>query len=148
MISDADIAALLRALEHEQQSWIEGRFSAGTGFEQADDMSIFGPFGGESPRIPAAELAARQAIGATQFEGGTGTCEVVKTIVSGDLVVLVLIERNDVRLRGHTETQPWILRSTSVFRLDDEQGWVRLHRHADPLIRLRPGDETFSIAAG
>ena len=63
-------------------------------------------------------------------------------------MVLVLIERNDVRLGGRDETQPWILRSTSVFRLDDEQGWIRLHRHADPLIRLRPGDETFSIAAG
>jgi hypothetical protein len=35
--------------------------------------------------------------------------------VADDLVVLVLIERNNVRLRGATEFQPWVLRTTQVF---------------------------------
>ena len=51
-----------------------------------------------------------------------------------------------VRLRGATESQPWILRTTQVFRLDENGHWCRLHRHADPLIRYRPGDETFALA--
>jgi hypothetical protein len=35
--------------------------------------------------------------------------------------------------------------STQVFRLDDDGRWWRLHCHADPLIRYRPGDETFVL---
>ena len=70
----------------------------------------------------------------------------MKTIAAGDVEVVVLIERNEVHLAGRDETQPWVLRTTSVFRLDHDRGWIRLHRHADPLIRLRLGDETFSLA--
>ena len=66
--------------------------------------------------------------------------------MAGDVAVVVLIERNEVQLVGRDETEPWVLRTTSVFRLDAERGWIRLHRHADPLIRLRLGDETFSLA--
>ena len=148
MISEEDVAALRRALETEQQSWIAGSFNPGLGLEQADDMTIFGPFGGPPPRMTAAELSALQRRGAQQFEEGSGSCEVVGTIVSGDVAILVLIERNEVRLAGRDETQPWVLRTTSVFRLDNDKGWIRLHRHADPLIRFRPGDETFSLARG
>jgi ketosteroid isomerase-like protein len=146
MISDEDVAALLRALETEQRAWIAGKFNTGFGFEQADDMTIFGPFGGPPPRMPPAELAARQSRAATQFEDGSGSLEIVNTIVSSDVAILVLIERSAVRLTGHDEAQPWVLRTTSVFRRDDERGWIRLHRHADPLIRFRPGDATFSLA--
>ena len=45
----------------------------------------------------------------------------------------------DVGFGGDSET-------TQVFRIDDDGRWWRLHRHADPLIRFRPGDETFAFA--
>jgi len=151
MISENDLAALVRALETEQLSFTSGDHDFGTrlSFKQADDMSIFGPFGGPPGRMTASrELSAMQSQAAKQFQGGSGTIEVVKTIASEDLAILVLIEHNNVRVLGRDEPQPWVLRTTQVFRLDPEQGWVRLHRHADPLIRFRPGDDTFAIAAG
>jgi hypothetical protein len=70
------------------------------------------------------------------FRGGSGSSEVVKTIVSGDIVVVVLVERNEVSVEGVTDPQPWILRTTQVFETRDGT-WVRLHRHADPLIDRR-----------
>jgi len=110
-------------------------------------MTIFGPFGGAAPNMSGSELTAGQNVFSKQlFEAGQSTFEVVNRIVAADLVVLVLIERNSVRLRGATEFQPWVLRTTQVFRLDDGGRWWRLHRHADPLIRFRPGDETFALA--
>ena len=57
----------MRALEDEGRTFLSGRFGDESGFTQAEDMTIFGPFGGP-------------------------------------------------------------------------------HRHADPLIRFRPGDESFSLA--
>jgi hypothetical protein len=92
------------------------------------------------------ELMALQEAASKQFEFGTTTFAGVNRIVSDDLVVLVMVERNDVRLAGSAESQPWVLRTTQVFRLDDQGQWWRLHRHADPLIRFRPGEETFSLA--
>jgi hypothetical protein len=110
-------------------------------------MTIFGPFGGPAPTVPASELIAGQnAVSRELFESDQATFEVVNRIVADDLVVLVMIERNNVLLRGATEFRPWVLRTTQVFRLDEDGHWWRLNRHADPLIRFRPGDETFAVA--
>lgn len=56
-----------------------------------------------------------------------------------------MIEHNDVRLSGRDDTQPWNLRTTSVFR-HTADGWIRLHRHADPLSRFWSAGETFFLA--
>jgi hypothetical protein len=72
----------------------------------------------------------------------------VNTIVSDDFVVLVMVERNKIRLAGASDSQSWVLRTTQALRLDEDGHWWRLRRHADPLIRFRPGDETFALARG
>ena len=146
MITFDDLERLMRAVEGEAETFLTGR-GVGTGFTQAEGMTIFGPFGGPPPDVPVSELTAGQAAVSKQFfESGESTFDVVNRIVADDLVVLVLIERNSVRLRGATDVQPWVLRTTQVFRLDNNGHWWRLHRHADPLIRFRPGDETFALA--
>jgi ketosteroid isomerase-like protein len=93
------------------------------------------------------DLATRQAAAAGAFHGGTGRCEVIKTIVEGDLVVLVMIERSEVAFEGRDIRHPWVLRTTQVFRRT-AQGWVRLHRHADPLIVPRSLDATLQLLDG
>ena len=142
-IDDADLDELLGILDRGRQAWISGEL--GFGVEQDSDMTIFGPFGGGAGRGPA--LPERQNAMARLFGGGTGQSEVVKTIVAGDVVVLVLIERNEVRVEGVDGPQPWALRTTQVFERRDET-WVRLHRHADPLIDRRTPAGTFRIARG
>jgi hypothetical protein len=146
VITSEDLDRLMRAVEDEAETFLTGR-GVGTGFTQAEDMTIFGPFGGPAPDLPGSELVAGQnAVSKQFFESGQSTLDVVNRIVADDLVVLVMIERNSVRLRGTAESQPWVLRSTQVFQLDEGGQWWRLHRHADPLIRFRPGDETFALA--
>ncbi len=138
-----EIARLVAELERERQTWIDGTFDpATTGpMVQDDAMTIFGPFGGE-----AAGPGPMQAKMSALFSGGTGRCELVRAIAEGDLLVLVLIERNVVSFGASPESEPWVLRTTQVFRRDGTQ-WRRLHRHADPLIVRRPLDATRAISA-
>ena len=146
-ITDAEVRELLAQLDEGRQSWIDGKLGVGHGFDvdQDEDMTIFGPFG--SLLRGTAELAGRQDRAARLFSGGTGQSEVIKTIVSGELVVIILIERNEAVVGGADRPQPWVLRTTQVFTRRDG-AWVRLHRHADPLIELRSPDLTFAIARG
>ena len=139
-ITSSDVEALLAELDRSRQAWIEGRLSWTDAaiLDQADDMTIFGPFGGEVGRADN----VRQAQIAAQFHGGSGSTEVVKVVVEGELVVVVAVERNVVRF--DTETQPWILRTTQVFRRERGK-WLRVHRHADPLIERRSLADTRAL---
>ncbi len=147
-ISDDDIRKLVAELDRGRDGWIHGNPALDTSAQmvQSPDMTIFGPFGGEALRN-SPEMAARQAKAVSQFHGGTGKCELVEAFSSGDLLVLVMIERNEVRFSPNGELQPWILRTTQAFRRDGDR-WLRLHRHADPLIKFRPLAETAAIARG
>jgi hypothetical protein len=138
-VTQPDVDALLAALDESRQAWIEGRISwtESTLMDQDPDMTIFGPFGGEAGRADN----PRQARVASAFRGGAGATEIVKVVVEGELVVVAAVERNEVMFEGETEKRPWILRTTQVFRRSGQR-WLRLHRHADPLIHRRPLRET------
>jgi ketosteroid isomerase-like protein len=144
-ISESEIRELVEALDAERQAWIEGRFepNAAGKMVQATDMTIFGPFGGGA-RSGGPDLHARQKRVGASFHGGSGQCEVVRSIASGDLLVLIMIERNRVTFEGRSEPRAWTLRTTQVFRRDGDH-WLRLHRHADPLLSRRSLDETLAL---
>ena len=146
-VSESDVQKLLELLNSGRQSWIDGALGFGDGLDvaQDEDMTIFGPFGGPVGRGPG--LEERQKQSARLFKGGTGANEVLKTIVSGDVVVTILIERNEAVVEGVADAQPWVLRTTQVFE-KRATGWVRLHRHADPLIDRRSPQTTFALARG
>ena len=129
---DEDLSVLLEGLDKGRDAWINGHleWTATSVVEQASDMTIFGPFGGEATLVDP----QRQAKIASLFKGGHGSNEVIKVIREGDLVVVVMIERNSVAFEGNSDQQPWVLRTTQVFRRDKPGHWQRLHRHADPLI--------------
>jgi ketosteroid isomerase-like protein len=141
-IERSDVDTLLAELDRSRQAWIEGRISwtASTAMDQADDMTIFGPFGGEAGGADN----VRQAQAASMFKGGTGSSDIVKVVVEGDVVVVVAIERNEVMFEGEAAPRPWVLRTTQVFRRQGGK-WLRLHRHADPLIRRRSLPQTRAL---
>ena len=144
--TDAEIQELIAELNRERQAWIEGRFDPTSigGMAQASDMTIFGPFGGDTGQ-GGAELERRQRRMSAMFHGGSGGCELVRSIMSDDLLVLILIERNQVMFERREKPHEWTLRTTQVFRREGAQ-WVRLHRHADPLVERRSLDETLALS--
>ena len=99
--------------------------------QHAEDYTLMAPFGGAPTHgfDGSAESRARMA---SFFKSGTLDQEVVATYNSGDLAVLVTIERVQAEIADLPE-QNWSLRVTQVFRREDT-GWRLVHRHADPLV--------------
>ncbi len=80
------------------------------------------------------------------FHGGEAELDVVQSYTSGDLVVLVAIERQHGEVGG-LPNQDWSLRVTLVFRRDGSE-WRLLHRHADPLVHGISFEHLAALARG
>ena len=100
------------------------------------DYTLMSPYGGE-PLRGFDDSPESLAATARNFRGGEAAVEVVESYASGDLVVLVVIERQHGLVAGLPD-QDWSLRVTLVFRREDGE-WRLAHRHADPLLpRIEP----------
>ena len=143
-IAQHEVDALIAELDRARQAWISGRPSRS--FAQDEDMTLFGPFGGEGVR-GGTGLNPIQAAVAANFQGGAGSTKVVKALIEGDMLVLVLLEKSEVMFQGRSEPHPWSLRITEVFRRNADGAWTRMHRHADPLVKMRPLSDTLSLLA-
>ncbi|MCX5045114.1 nuclear transport factor 2 family protein [Aldersonia sp. NBC_00410] len=99
--------------------------------EHSHDYTLMSPFGGD-PERGFDGSAERLAAISDFFQGGEAEVEVVASYATGDLVVLVVIERQHGRVGGLPD-QDLSLRVTMVFRRT-ESGWEQVHRHADPLV--------------
>jgi ketosteroid isomerase-like protein len=103
------------------------------------------PFGGEPTRgfdTSPERLEALERF----FQGGEAELELVESYTSGDLVVLVVIERQHGQVGGLPE-QDWSLRVTWVFRREGSE-WRQVHRHADPLVNGISFEQLAALARG
>lgn len=138
-MTDDDIQDLIQRVHMAQTDWVNGKFNP---LFDLTNGTIFGPFGGHAVGGPG--LSEGQAALAAQFHDGTTELDVVNTIVADDVICLVMVERNTVRFDGDTESRPWILRTTMIFRRAGDT-WSLLHRHADPLIERRDLTATLAL---
>jgi len=132
-ITEADVAGLVQRCRDAAVALIRGDMAGYLGlFVHADDYTLMPPYGG-SPRhgFDATDEALEQM--SRFFAGGEAQVDVVQSAVSGDLVVLALIERQHGEVGGLPD-QDWSLRVTMVFRREGDD-WRLVHRHADPLVR-------------
>ena len=116
---------------------------------RADDFTLMAPFGGAPTRGGAAWVESLPEVAAA-FRNGSSTLELVQAYVSGDLVVLVMIERQRGEVGGLAD-QDWSLRVTQVYRREVTEtgvGWHTVHRHADPIVRAQSLQGVAAIARG
>jgi ketosteroid isomerase-like protein len=111
--------------------------------EHAKDYTLMSPFGGAPTH--GFDMSKRAAMGQF-FKAGTFDQEVVETYATGDLVVIVTIERVRAEVGGLPE-QDWSLRVTQVFRREGGEWWL-VHRHADPLANGISVEQAAAIARG
>ena len=145
-ISEAELTELVARMDEAAAAYIRGDihhyFSL---FDHGDEYTLMPPYGGptrhgfEYTEEGAAETSAFFASGEATFD-----CE--KTYVSGDLAVLVGIERQHGEVGGLPD-QDWSLRLSLVFRRVGDR-WELLHRHADPLVGEIQWDLFAEIARG
>ncbi len=145
-VSDEEMAELLRHAAEATSAYIRGDMSTYlTHIAHAEDYTLMPPTGGEPVRGFDGSDEANEAR-ARMFRGGEAELEVFGKYTSGDMVVLVAIERQHGEV-GDLPDQDWSLRVTLVFRRD-ESGWRLVHRHADPLVHEIGMDQLSSLASG
>jgi ketosteroid isomerase-like protein len=140
------IADLVRRTEQAGAALIRGDLRAYLELiRHADDYTLMQPFGGPPTRgfDPRPENVAGLA---RFFRGGESTLEVTQSYASGDLVVLVVIERQHGAVGGLPD-QDWSLRVTQVYRRSGA-AWELVHRHADPLVHPIGIDRAAALARG
>lgn len=143
---DEDVANLTRRTAEANAALVRGDIDGYLALtEHAKDYTLMAPFGGAPTRGLDTSSEHRAAM-ARFFKSGTFGQEVVATYHSGDLVVLVTIERVRAEVGGLPE-QDWALRVTQVFRRDGVQ-WQLVHRHADPLVNAIGLKRAAALARG
>src|SRR5262249_14109614 len=92
-VTDEELAALVQRITDAAQALISGDVRGYVArISHAHDYTLMSPYGGEPVREFDDSDAALNALGEF-FRGGEATVEVVETYTSGDLAVLVVIER-------------------------------------------------------
>lgn len=145
-ISEADLADLIGRMDEAARAYIRGDLPAYVAqFDHGDDYTLMGPFGGETRHGFQYD---DDAIERTRsfFASGEARLDVQQSYVSGDLVVLVAVERQHGEVGGLPD-QDMSLRVTLVFRRAGDR-WQLVHRHADPLVRPIPFDHLAALARG
>lgn len=104
-------------------------------YSRRDDVTLANPLG--IPQVGPAAVAEMAAAAAAQLRDGSnlGYDEVAR-YATDDLGYVVAIERTEARLGGGESVSPIALRTTTVFRREDD-GWKIVHRHADPITAPR-----------
>jgi ketosteroid isomerase-like protein len=145
-VTDEEVADLIRQTAEAASALIRGDIRTyATLVRHADDYTLMAPSGGEPRRGFDASDQALDAL-ARYFQGGEAELQVFQTYASGDLVVLVAIERQHGEVGGLPD-QDWSLRVTLVFRREGG-GWRLVHRHADPLVHGISQEQLGAIARG
>ena len=144
-VTGADVTELVRHTAEAASAYIRGDIRKYlTLIKHGDDYTLMPPYGGE----PRRGFDAKEALETTpkMFRGGETEFELVQSYTSGDMAVLVAIERQHGEVGGMPD-QDWSLRVTLVFRREGP-GWQLVHRHADPLVHAISMEHMAVLARG
>jgi ketosteroid isomerase-like protein len=145
-ITESDVADLVRRMDEAADSYMRGDVRHYLSlFDHPDEFTLMPPYGGETRHgFSNSEEAIAETI--AFFASGEATLELEKSYASGDMVVLVAVERQHGEVGGMPD-QDWSLRVTLLFRRSGDR-WQLLHRHADPLVKPIPMEHCAQLARG
>ena len=144
-ITDVDVSELIRRTAEATAAYIQGDIHRYLALiKHADDYTLMPPYGGE----PRRGFDTKEALENTpkMFRGGEADLDLVESYASGDMAVLVAIERQHGEVSGMPD-QDWSLRVTLVFRREGLE-WRLVHRHADPLVHAISMEQMAVLARG
>jgi ketosteroid isomerase-like protein len=145
-VPDDELAELIERVREATSAFIGGEIRRYVGLvNHADDFTLMPPNGGETVHgFEASEDEITEM--ERYFKSGEATLEVEAAHASGNLAVLVVVERQHGRVGDYPE-QDLSLRVTLVFRREGSQ-WRLLHRHADSLVHPITMDQLLELARG
>ena len=132
-----DVASLIDLYHAAAAEFVKGNPAPYTAlFSNSDDVSVANPFGPVACGWADASATMERAASLWR-DGEVVGFENLVTTVTPDLAYIVEVERFRARIGGQADTSSVVLRTTSVFRRE-EDGWRIVHRHADPITTPRP----------
>lgn len=136
MTTTDDVASLVKRYHAAAGDFIKGDPAAYTAlFSRRDDVTVANPFGPVAVGWENARATMERA--ATLWKDGeVDGFENLVTTITPDLAYLVEVERLRGKIGGSADLAPVVLRTTTVFRREDD-GWKIVHRHADPIMTAR-----------
>ncbi|MFE7630949.1 YybH family protein [Kocuria sp. NPDC057446] len=145
-VTTEEIAELVERNREAAGAYINGNMRRYLELVRAsEDYTLMSPFGGDTVH---GSDESDEAVEATSqfFRGGDADLEIEQTYASGQMVVLVGVERQHGEVGGLPD-QDWSLRVTLVFRREGSQWWL-VHRHADPLVHGIDMKQLSALARG
>jgi ketosteroid isomerase-like protein len=133
-VTDDDLSKLVERVRESTVALMQGdvrRYFALV--NEAPDFTLMSPTGGPTRHGPDLSPASVEALEEFFAGGGDADLELEQSYASGNLVVLVGVERQHGTVGGLPD-QDWSLRVTLVFRREGLD-WRLVHRHADALVR-------------
>jgi ketosteroid isomerase-like protein len=146
-ITDEDLGELVERVREATGALMQGdvrRYVALV--NHAPDFTLMPPTGGPVRQGFDSSPPSIEALEETFPGGGDGDLEVVQQVASGDLAVLVGVERQHGPVGGLPD-QDWPLRVTLVFRREGSD-WRLVHRHADALVHPISMEQLSVLARG
>ncbi len=146
-ITDDELGKLVERVREATGALMEGdarRYFALV--NEAPDFTLMPPTGGPTRRGPDTSPASVEAL--EEFFAGSGEAdlELEQSYASGDLAVLVGVERQRGVVGGLPD-QDWSLRVTLVFHREGSD-WRLVHRHADALVHPISMEQLSLLARG
>lgn len=145
-VTEEDIAELVQRNREAAAVYIRGDIRRYLELVRAsEDYTLMTPLGGETVH-GSDESDESIEVTSRFFRGGEADLELVQSYSSGQMVVLVGVERQHGEVGGLPD-QDWSLRVTLVFRREGSQ-WLLVHRHADPLVHPIELEQLSVLARG
>ena len=146
-ITDDEVAKLVERVREAARALMQGdvrRYFALV--DEAPDYTLMPPTGGPTRHGPDSSPAGIEALEKFFAGGGEADFELEQSYASGELVVLVGVERQHGTVGGLPD-QDWSLRVTLVFRREGAD-WRLVHRHADALVHSIGMEQLSLLARG
>ena len=108
-------------------------------FSRREDVTLANPYG---PPVRGWEQVAKNTEYASSLrsDGEFLGSEIVAKYVTAELAYVVQIERAQAKIGERDDVTPYAVRSTMIFRPEEDGEWKVVHRHADPITTAQPAE--------
>ena len=108
-------------------------------FSHTEDVTLANPYG---PPVRGCEQVAKTIEHASSLrrDGEFVGWQIVAKYVTAELAYVVQIERAEAKVGAREDISPLAVRSTMIFRPEEDGEWKIVHRHADPITTPQPAE--------
>src|SRR5918993_4955233 len=108
-------------------------------FSRRDDVTLANPYG---PPVRGFDEVSRTIEHAASLrrDGTFVGWQILAKYVTPELAYVVQIERAEAKVGAREEITPLAVRSTMIFRPEEDGEWKVVHRHADPITTPQPAE--------